>query len=190
MRGVIAEPGILTIAVPPPGSGNGGRKWDTVRPLSVRILGDIPGVEAIVYEPTSSWQNVEKDRGVESLAPARATIAEMVRHYGVMGLDCSILEIQKLAWFLRCRGPSEPPGPRRGVDGHRQSVDHQSARHRRGHRPADHHPTEPILDRGQGQPALAGRDVGNFGHPRFVLGLRIELAFQEVFPRGPGDSSR
>jgi len=37
---------------------------------------------------------------VEKLTPARALIAELVRRYWVLGMECSMLEIQKLAWFL------------------------------------------------------------------------------------------
>jgi hypothetical protein len=53
-----------------------------------------------VYEPTAKYQNVAKGRGVEKLTPARAMIAEMIRRYAVLGLECSILEVQKLAWVL------------------------------------------------------------------------------------------
>lgn len=35
------------------------------------------------------------------LTPARALIAELVRRYGVLGLECGILEVQELAWFLQ-----------------------------------------------------------------------------------------
>ena len=31
---------------------------------------------------------------------ARALVAEMVRRYCLLGIDCSILEVQKLAWFI------------------------------------------------------------------------------------------
>ena len=41
-----------------------------------------------------------KRSGVEKLTPARALIAELVRRYWVLGMECSLLEIQKLAWFL------------------------------------------------------------------------------------------
>lgn len=34
------------------------------------------------------------------MTPARALIAELVRRYLVLGIECSLLEIQKLAWFL------------------------------------------------------------------------------------------
>jgi hypothetical protein len=54
----------------------------------------------MVYEPTGQYQNVVKRSGVEKLTPARALIAELVRRYWVLGIECSLLEIQKLAYFL------------------------------------------------------------------------------------------
>jgi len=44
--------------------------------------------------------NVAKRRGVEKLTPARALIGEAVRRYWILGIECTILEVQKLAWFL------------------------------------------------------------------------------------------
>jgi hypothetical protein len=41
-----------------------------------------------------------KRNGVEKLTPVRALMAEMIGRYEVLGFDCSILEAQKLAWFL------------------------------------------------------------------------------------------
>jgi len=100
LRAVIAEKQIHSIAIPPLGSGNGGLNWGAVRPVIEAALGQIDGLEVIVYEPTAKYQNVAKGRGAEKLTPARALIAEMIRRYGVLGLDCSILEVQKLAWLL------------------------------------------------------------------------------------------
>ena len=97
---VIEEYQIPSVAIPPLGSGNGRLEWSDVRPHIESALGDLAGVEVIVYEPTAKYQNVAKGRGVEKLTPARAMIAEMIRRYGVMGLSCSILEVQKLAWML------------------------------------------------------------------------------------------
>jgi hypothetical protein len=57
-------------------------------------------VDVIAYEPTSQYQNVAKRSGVEKLTPARALVAELIRRYWVLGIECSLLEIQKLAWFL------------------------------------------------------------------------------------------
>jgi hypothetical protein len=54
----------------------------------------------MVYEPTDQYQNVSKRSGVEKLTPARALVAELVRQYLILGIECSLLEIQKLAYFL------------------------------------------------------------------------------------------
>lgn len=64
-----------------------------------RVQG-LDDVEVIVYEPTSQYQNVAKRAGVQKLTPARALVAEAVRRYWVLGMECSLLEVQKLAWFL------------------------------------------------------------------------------------------
>ncbi|SDD94089.1 type II toxin-antitoxin system antitoxin DNA ADP-ribosyl glycohydrolase DarG [Rhodospira trueperi] len=97
---VIRDKGIGSIALPPLGSGNGGLDWTEVRPLIERSLGAVPDVDVLVFEPTQRYQNVMKRSGVETLTPARAMIVELVRRYEVMGFECSILEIQKLAYFL------------------------------------------------------------------------------------------
>lgn len=97
---VIRERGIRSIAIPPLGCGNGGLDWDDVRPLILAAFDDAPDVDAVVFEPTSKYQNVSKRKGVQKLTPARALVAEMVRRYSLLGIECSILEVQKLAWFL------------------------------------------------------------------------------------------
>lgn len=100
LRRVILEKGIRSIAVPPLGCGQGGLPWQNVRGLIERKLGDLEGVEVVIYEPTRRYQNVAKRSGVEKLTPARALVAELVRRYSILGIECSMLEIQKLAWFL------------------------------------------------------------------------------------------
>lgn len=97
---VIRELGIKSIAVPPLGCGNGGLQWDEVRAEIVKALSRLEDVDVIIYEPTAAYQGKPKPSGVEKLTPARALIAELVRRYGVLGLDCTILEVQKLAWFV------------------------------------------------------------------------------------------
>jgi O-acetyl-ADP-ribose deacetylase (regulator of RNase III) len=100
LRLVIADKQIRSIAIPPLGSGNGGLDWPEVRSAIEAALGDLADVDVVVYEPTARYQNVAKGKGVEKLTPARALIAEMIRRYELLGLDCSILEVQKLAWVL------------------------------------------------------------------------------------------
>ena len=100
LRRIVVEKGIKSVALPPLGSGNGGLNWNEVKPLIETALRDIPGVNFIVYEPTSKYQNVAKRTGVEKLTPSRALVAELVRRYGILGMECTLLEIQKLAYFL------------------------------------------------------------------------------------------
>jgi O-acetyl-ADP-ribose deacetylase (regulator of RNase III) len=99
LRRFLLEQHIQSVAIPPLGAGNGGLEWAEVRQQITLALGDLD-IEILVFEPTSQYQNVAKRTGVEKLTPARALIAELVRRYWVLGMECSLLEIQKLAWFL------------------------------------------------------------------------------------------
>ena len=99
LRREVEVRGIKSVAIPPLGAGNGGLQWADVRPLIEDALRDI-ATDIIVFEPTQTYQNVVKRQGVEKLTPARALMAEMIRRYEILGFDCSMLEAQKLAWFL------------------------------------------------------------------------------------------
>jgi O-acetyl-ADP-ribose deacetylase (regulator of RNase III) len=100
LRRIVEKHQIRSIAVPPLGAGNGGLDWSEVRLEVERILGDLKGVEVLVFEPAVKYQNVAKRTGVEQLTPARALVAEMIRRYWVLGIECTYLEVQKLGWFL------------------------------------------------------------------------------------------
>jgi len=60
----------------------------------------VPRGAVFKVNATAQYQNVAKKKGVETLTPARAMIAEMVRRYWILGIECTLLETQKLAWFL------------------------------------------------------------------------------------------
>jgi O-acetyl-ADP-ribose deacetylase (regulator of RNase III) len=109
---VIGDVGIRSIALPPLGCGNGGLAWGDVRSLIESALGDLTGVEVLVFEPVARYAAAPKQHGVEELTPARALVAEMIRRYSVLGMGCTTLEVQKLAWFLhrafRAVGTSDP----------------------------------------------------------------------------------
>ncbi|HWA91926.1 MAG TPA: macro domain-containing protein [Rhizomicrobium sp.] len=100
LRHVLAARNIRSVAVPPLGSGNGGLNWPQVRSLIVAELGTLKNVDVVVFEPTREYQNVAKREGAEKLTPARALIAELVRRYSVLGIECTLLEIHKLVYFL------------------------------------------------------------------------------------------
>lgn len=99
LRRFLVEQEVKSIAIPPLGAGNGGLEWADVREQIETALGDLD-TAILVFEPTRAYQNLAKRNGVEKLTPARALIAELVRRYWVLGMECSLLEIQKLAWFL------------------------------------------------------------------------------------------
>jgi O-acetyl-ADP-ribose deacetylase (regulator of RNase III) len=100
LREFIQEHSIRSIALPPLGSGNGGLDWQDVRPLIVEALAPLQDVAIIVYEPTRKYQNIAKREGVEKLTVARALLTELVRRYWVLGIECTVLEVQKLTYFL------------------------------------------------------------------------------------------
>jgi O-acetyl-ADP-ribose deacetylase (regulator of RNase III) len=100
LRRVIEEKGIRSIALPPLGCGNGGLDWSDVQPEIARAFAQLQDVDVWVYEPTPRYQNVAKRSGVMKLTPARALVAEMIRRYWVLGIECTYLEVQKLCWFL------------------------------------------------------------------------------------------
>ncbi|MDN7429067.1 macro domain-containing protein [Burkholderia sp. AU45388] len=112
LRHFIEKEHIRSIAIPPLGAGNGGLDWPTVKAEIDAALGDMADTEILVYEPTGRYQNVSKREGVETLTPARALIAELVRRYWILGMECTLLEIQKLAWFLeRTIERTDAPNP-------------------------------------------------------------------------------
>ena len=100
LRKFVEENDVKSIAIPPLGTGNRGLDSANVRPHIVEALADLRSVDIVLYEPTAKYQNVAKRAGVRKLTPARALISELIRRYSTLGFDCSLLEVQKLAWFL------------------------------------------------------------------------------------------
>lgn len=97
---VIRKNEFKSIALPPLGCGNGGLEWSQVRREMEAAFAEVPGVDVAIYAPSDEYQNAPKREGVEELTPARALIADLVRRYSVLGLQCTNLEVQKLAYVL------------------------------------------------------------------------------------------
>lgn len=100
LRQIIIANNIKSIAIPPLGSGNGGLVWQDVRKHIELILGNLENVDIQLYEPTQEYQNITTKSMPNKLTPARALLAELTRNYLILGMDCTIIEVQKLAWFL------------------------------------------------------------------------------------------
>lgn len=71
LRRVLVEKGIRSVAIPPLGCGHGGLDWADVKPEIEKALGDLPGVDVMIYEPVTTYQNQPKRSGVLKLTPAR-----------------------------------------------------------------------------------------------------------------------
>lgn len=100
LRRTVIDLGIRSISLPPLGCGNGGLSWPDVRALIEAELAELADVEIQVFEPTAAYHTPAKARGHEKLTPARALIAEAIRRYSILGIECSYLEVQKLAYFI------------------------------------------------------------------------------------------
>jgi hypothetical protein len=89
--------GVRSIALPPPGSGNGGLDREDVRPQIVETPGALATAEVIAYEPPRQCQNVSKRAGVEKLTPARALVVELACPYWILSMACTLREIHNIA---------------------------------------------------------------------------------------------
>jgi O-acetyl-ADP-ribose deacetylase (regulator of RNase III) len=97
---VITEKKIRSVALPPVGCGSGGLEWAVVKREIEGELGGLNDIDILVFEPTDSSPVAPARAGLDALTPAGALIVELVRRYAILGLDCTNLEVQKLAWFL------------------------------------------------------------------------------------------
>lgn len=103
---VVKDLGINSIAVPPLGCGNGGLKWSDVRPKIEAAFEQLPNVKVHLYEPAGSPKpdqiKIRTDR--PKLTRSRALFLMLMNDYSIPGYKLSLLEIQKLAYFLQIIG--------------------------------------------------------------------------------------
>lgn len=97
---------IDSLALPPLGCGNGGLDWAIVQPRIHAALNGIPDVSILVYEPKGA--PAAKEMMVLTkrpmMTPGRAALIGTIERYAIPGYDLSLLEIQKLAYFLQSAG--------------------------------------------------------------------------------------
>jgi O-acetyl-ADP-ribose deacetylase (regulator of RNase III) len=91
---------ITSLAVPPLGCGNGGLDWEDVKPLIVNALQGLGGVDVVVYEPSQRYRTPRPSAAKPELTPARALVAAAIHRYESAGLECTLLEAHKLAYFI------------------------------------------------------------------------------------------
>jgi len=102
----IKKLGIRSVSVPPLGCGLGGLDWGTVRSMIEKAFNELPDVEVKLFEPAGSpdpeTMPVNTDR--PHLTHARALLIRLMDLYAKLHYRLSLLEIQKLAYFLQESG--------------------------------------------------------------------------------------
>jgi O-acetyl-ADP-ribose deacetylase (regulator of RNase III) len=98
--------GIRSIAVPPLGCGNGGLDWDVVRPMIVRAFERLPDVRVLLYAPLGAPEAADMPVRTErpGMTVARALFVKLMQEYLRPAYRLTLLEIQKLAYFLQEAG--------------------------------------------------------------------------------------
>lgn len=99
---VIRQHKIKSIALPPLGCGNGGLSWSSVKPLILEALQDIPDLEVRLFEPESApiLRVLTPEVRPVNMTPGRAAIIKLFAAYRAMLYPLSMIEAQKLAYFL------------------------------------------------------------------------------------------
>ncbi len=98
--------GIMSVAVPPLGCGNGGLDWKVVRPLIINALSPLEDVEIRLYSPHGApkAEAMPVRTPVPAMTTARALFVKAIDQYRRLAYRLTLLEIQKLAYFLQEAG--------------------------------------------------------------------------------------
>ena len=98
--------GIHSIAVPPLGCGLGGLDWAVVRPMIEDAFSALPDVKVLLFEPVGAPN--AKSMPVRThrphMTPARALFVKLMDAYSALDYSRTLLEVQKLAYFLQAAG--------------------------------------------------------------------------------------
>lgn len=100
---IIIQNEIKSIAIPPLGCGNGGLDWKIVKPLIVEKLSKLSDTEIIIYEPSGSpaADSIKINTKKPNMTPGRAALLGLLEQYAIPGYELTMLEIQKLMFFLQ-----------------------------------------------------------------------------------------
>ncbi len=103
---LVQELQIQSIAIPPLGCGFGGLNWSVIKPLIEDAARNIPYVKVIAFEPgyTPRPEEMKVKTNRPGLNFRRAGLIVLIDRYRVAGYKLTLLEIQKLAYFLQSLG--------------------------------------------------------------------------------------
>lgn len=105
LRHEIERLNITSIAIPALGCGNGGLDWNEVRPLIEDALSGL-NVDALIYPPQVAPEPQKQLISTHrpGLTHVRASLILLLKRYQIEGYKHSLLEIQKLVYFLQVSG--------------------------------------------------------------------------------------
>lgn len=145
--------GIRSIAIPPLGCGNGGLAWSAVKPLIVQAFKALDDVRVVLFEPADApaADSIIDRRKTPSMTPGRAAVLALMGRYVETGYDyrLSLIEVQKLAYFLQEAGESlrleyraHHYGPY--ADNLRKALRNMEGHYTRGFGDGKNHPETPL----------------------------------------------
>jgi O-acetyl-ADP-ribose deacetylase (regulator of RNase III) len=97
---------IQSLALPALGSGLGELNWSQVYPLIKETFAPLPNVRLLVYPPQPAPDAAQMIHRTErpKMTPSRARVLHVLRAYTILGNELTLLEIQKLLYFLQMLG--------------------------------------------------------------------------------------
>ncbi len=106
LRQEIISRKIQSIAIPPLGCGLGGLDWSAVKELIIQALQDLDTVTVLLFEPIGAPDAKTMPIGTPKpkLTIPRAMLIKIMSVYTVQKYRLTLLEIQKLAYFLQEAG--------------------------------------------------------------------------------------
>ncbi|MFO7860367.1 MAG: macro domain-containing protein, partial [Desulfosalsimonas sp.] len=102
----VQERDIHSIAIPPLGSGFGGLQWTRVKAMIEEAFAKMPEVQVKLFEPKGSPEAADMPVGTArpNMTVARALLVKLMQQYARFAYRLTLLEIQKLAYFLQESG--------------------------------------------------------------------------------------
>jgi O-acetyl-ADP-ribose deacetylase (regulator of RNase III) len=98
--------GIGSIAMPPLGCGNGGLDWRDVRPLIESAFAELPNTQVQLFSPSGAPEAKAMPINTErpAMTVSRALFVKVMYQYEALRYRLTLLEIQKLMYFLQEAG--------------------------------------------------------------------------------------
>ena len=106
LKKVIVANGIRSIAIPPLGCGNGGLDWKVVGTIIKDAFVDMPDVDVRLFTPAGApkFDEMAVATAKPNMTRGRALVLKLLGLYGAAGYKHSMLEVQKLTYFLQAAG--------------------------------------------------------------------------------------